>query len=168
MSTDKTAPLVIHGWTVFVHPLFLAQIEALILQVESLKQKDPAGYVKKNASKRLAAITKLAFDVIPQDPTRPEYRQGGTLGDAHKHWFRAKFFQQYRLFFRYHAAAKVLVFAWVNDDDSKRAYESSDDAYRVFRKMLEGGHPPDDWDMLLAEARAENASLRSLLAGIEE
>lgn len=168
MSTDKTAPLVMHGWTIFVHPLFLAQIEALILQVESLKQKDPVGYVKKNASKRLAAITKLAFDVIPQDPTRPEYRQGGTLGDAHKHWFRAKFFQQYRLFFRYHAAAKVLVFAWVNDDDSKRAYESSDDAYRVFRKMLEGGHPPDDWDMLLAEARAENASLRSLLAGIEE
>ena len=45
MSTDKTAPLVIHGWTLFVHPLFLAQIEALILQVESLKQKDPAGYV---------------------------------------------------------------------------------------------------------------------------
>ena len=168
MSTDKTAPLVIHGWTVFVHPLFLAQIEALILQVESLKQKDPVGYVKKNASKRLAAITKLAFDVIPQDPTRPEYRQGGTLGAAHKHWFRAKFFQQYRLFFRYHAAAKVLVFAWVNDDDSKRAYESSDDAYRVFRKMLEGGHPPDDWEMLLAEARAENARLRSLLAGIEE
>lgn len=168
MSTDKTAPLVIHGWTVFVHPLFLAQIEALLLQVESLKQKDPVGYVKKNASKRLAAITKLAFDVIPQDPTRPEYRQGGTLGDAHKHWFRAKFFQQYRLFFRYHAAAKVLVFAWVNDDDSKRAYESSDDAYRVFRKMLDGGHPPDDWEMLLAEARAENARLRSLLAGIEE
>ncbi|WP_298410916.1 type II toxin-antitoxin system YhaV family toxin [Janthinobacterium sp.] len=168
MSTDKTAPLVIHGWTLFVHPLFLAQIEALILQVESLKQKDPAGYVKKNASKRLAAITKLAFDVIPQDPTRPEYRQGGTLGDAHKHWFRAKFFQQYRLFFRYHAAAKVLVFAWVNDDDSKRAYESSDDAYRVFRKMLEGGHPPDDWDMLLAEARAEDARLRSLVAGTGE
>ena len=168
MSTDETAPLVIHGWTVFVHPLFLAQIEALILQVESLKQKDPAGYVKKNASKRLAAITKLAFDVIPQDPTRPEYRQGGTLGDAHKHWFRAKFFQQYRLFFRYHAAAKVLVFAWVNDDDSKRAYESSDDAYRVFRKMLEGGHPPDDWDMLLAEARAEDARLRSLVAGTGE
>ncbi|WP_219133254.1 type II toxin-antitoxin system YhaV family toxin [Janthinobacterium sp. UMAB-60] len=168
MSTDQTAPLVIHGWTVFVHPLFLAQIEALVLQLESLKQKDPVGYVKKNASKRLAAITKLAFDVIPQDPTRPEYRQGGTLGDAHKHWFRAKFFQQYRLFFRYHAAARVLVFAWVNDDDSKRAYESSDDAYRVFRKMLEGGCPPDDWDMLLAEARLEDARLRSLFAGTGE
>ena len=93
MSVSKPAPLVIHGWTVFAHPLFLAQIEALALQVETFKQKDPVGYVKKNASKRLAAITKLAFDVVLQDPARPEYRQGGTLVDDHKHWFRTKFFQ---------------------------------------------------------------------------
>jgi toxin YhaV len=130
MSSSKPVPLLIHGWTVFAHPQFLAQLEALAQQVEALKQKDPVGYVKKNATKRLAAITKLAFDVIPQDPTRSEYRQGNTLGDEHKHWFRAKFFQQYRLFFRYHAPSKVIVFAWVNDEDTKRAYDSSDDAYR--------------------------------------
>jgi toxin YhaV len=166
MSQGETVPLVIHGWTVFAHPLFLAQIEALAQQLEAFKQKDPAGYVKKIASKRLAAITKLAFDVIPQDPARPEYRQGGTLGDDHKHWFRAKFFQQYRLFFRYHAPSKVIVFAWVNDEDTKRAYESSDDAYRVFRKMLESGHPPDDWSQLLAEARAEGQRLQQLAADL--
>ena len=152
MITGEPAPLVVHGWTVFTHPLFRAQIETLAQQVEVLKQKDPTGYVKKNATKRLAAITKLAFDVIPQDPARPEYRQGGTLGDDHKHWFRAKFFQQYRLFFRYHAQAKVIVLAWVTEEDTKRAYESNDDAYRVFRKMLDNGQPPDDWDQLLAEA----------------
>lgn len=154
MNTSSPTPLVIHGWTVFAHPLFLAQLESLAGQVEALEQKDPVGYVKKNASKRLAAITKLAFDIVPQDPTRPEYRQGNTLGDEHKHWFRAKFFQQYRLFFRYHTASKLIVFAWVNDEDTKRAYESSDDAYRVFRKMLESGYPPGDWDQLLVEARA--------------
>lgn len=166
MSTGKTASLVIHGWTVFAHPLFLAQIEALAQQVEAFKQKDPDGYMKKNASKRLAAITKLAFDVIPQDPARSEYRQGGTLGNDHKHWFRAKFFQQYRLFFRYHAPGKVIVFAWVNDEDTKRAYEGSDDAYRVFRKMLESGHPPDDWSQLLAEARAEGQRLQHFAASV--
>ena len=90
--------------------------------------------------------------MIPQDPSRAEYRQGVTLGADGKHWFRAKFFQQYRLFFRYHAGAKVIVYAWVNDDDTKRANESSDDAYRVFRKMLETGQPPDDWDQLLNQA----------------
>ena len=165
MSAGQSTPLVIHGWTVFAHPLFLAQVEALARQVEAFKQKDPVGYVKKNASKRLAAIIKLAFDVIPQDPARPEYRQGNTLGDDYKHWFRAKFFQQYRLFFRYHASSKVIVLAWVNDQDTKRAYDSSDDAYRVFRKMLEGGHPPDDWDQLLAEARAEGLRLQQFAAG---
>ena len=166
MSSSKPAPLVIHGWTVFAHPLFLAQIEALVRQVAAFKQKDPVGYVKKNANKRLAAITKLAFDVIPQDPTRAEYRQGNTLGDDYKHWFRAKFFQQYRLFFRYHAPSKVIVLAWVNDEDAKRAYESGDDAYRVFRKMLDSGHPPDDWSQLLAQARAEGQRLQQFAASV--
>jgi len=160
MSAARAPSLVVHGWTGFAHPLFLAQIEVLAQQVEALRQKDPGGFAKKNASKRLAAIVKLAFDVIPQDPTRPEYRQGATLGDDHKHWLLAKFFQQYRLFFRYHAPSQLIVFAWVNDEDSKRAYGSSDDAYRVFRKMLEGGHPADDWNQLLAEAQAEGQRLQ--------
>jgi toxin YhaV len=34
---------------------------------------------------------------------------------------------QYRLFFRYHAPSKVIVFAWINDQDTKRADDSSDD-----------------------------------------
>ena len=147
------APWVVNGWSVFAHPLFFAQLQALTLQVEALQAKDPQGYLKKNATKRLAAIQRLAFEVIPQDPSRVEYRQGGTLGDEYKHWFRAKFFQQYRLFFRYHLQAKIIVLAWVNGEDTKRAYESSDDAYRVFRKMLESGHPPDDWDALLGQAK---------------
>lgn len=139
-------------WTLFAHPLFLRQLEALADQVQALKARDPVGYTQKNATKRLAAIYKLAFEVIPQDPTRVEFRQGNALGEAHKHWFRAKFFQQYRLCFRYHAQAKVIVLAWVNDEDTKRAYESNDDAYRVFRRMLDGGNPPSDWAALLTES----------------
>lgn len=166
MSAPNPTPFVIHGWTVFAHPLFISQIDALVEQVNVLKQKDPVGYLKKNASKRLAAITKLAFDVIPQDPARPEYRQGNTLGTEHKHWFRAKFFQQYRLFFRYHAPGKVIVLVWVNDEDTKRSYESSEDAYRVFRKMLESGHPPDDWDQLIAQARIQDFHSGMALAGL--
>ena len=45
----------------------------------------------------------IVFTKVPET-VRPEYRQGGTLGDDRKHWFRAKFFQQYRLFFRYRAS----------------------------------------------------------------
>jgi toxin YhaV len=153
MTAELNGPITVNGWTLYLHPLFRAQLESLQQQVEALKRKDPDGYHRRNATKRLAAIAKLAFEVIPQDPTRSEYRQGGTLGDQHKHWFRAKFFQQYRLFFRYHAASKIIVFAWVNDEDTKRAYESDDDAYRVFRKMLDRGNPPDDWDALVLAAK---------------
>lgn len=148
-------PSVIHGWTVLPHPLFSEQLEILTREVERLEYKDPLNFHKKRSAKRLTALKRLAFDIIPQDPTLPEYRQGNTLGAEYKHWFRAKFFQQYRLFFRYHAESRIIVLAWVNDDSTKRAYESERDAYRVFRKMLHSGHPPDDWDALLAEAMSE-------------
>ncbi|MEE3717004.1 type II toxin-antitoxin system YhaV family toxin [Tumidithrix elongata RA019] len=155
-------PLVINGWSIFAHALFLNQLEALITQVENLRQKYPQDYRKKNATKRLAAIAKLTFEVIPQDPTRSEYRQGTTLGDDYKHWFRAKFFQQYRLFFRYHLESKIIVFVWVNDENSKRAYESNTDAYRVFKKMLDSGNPPDDWEKLMEAAKSETYRLEKV------
>ncbi|WP_439650396.1 type II toxin-antitoxin system YhaV family toxin [Polynucleobacter brandtiae] len=155
MST-KPSPLIIAGWSIFAHPLFLDQVQVLTNEVASLKEKNPATYQNKNAAKRLAAILKLAYEVIPQDPTLPVYRQGNTLGEDHKHWLRAKFFAQYRLFFRYHEASKIIVYVWVNDENTKRAYESKDDAYRVFSKMLGKGHPPDDWETLLKESKTQS------------
>lgn len=163
MTEARRKPLCVHGWSVFAHPLFLDQLEALIDEVEALQKKDPVGYLRKNAAKRLGAIRRLAFDVIAQAPGSPVYRLGGILGAEHKHWFRAKFFQQYRLFFRYHASSKIIVLVWVNDDDCKRAYESSGDAYKIFRRMLGSGHPPDDWDQLLQEATAASDRLNSSL-----
>lgn len=157
MSKTKTEaavpPLQVNGWSLFAHALFLDQLDELIAQVEQYRVKDPNGYKQRNATKRLAAIARLAFDVIPQDPARAEYRQGTTLGDGYTHWLRAKFFQQYRLFFRYHRESRIIVYAWVNDEDTKRAYESATDAYQVLRRMLKRGRPPDDWSALLVEAK---------------
>jgi toxin YhaV len=155
--------IVINDWQIFAHGLFLDRVEELLVQVENLRQKYPDNYKQKNATKRLAAIYKLVFDVIPQDPTRSEYRQGTTLGDDYKHWFRAKFFQQYRLFFRYHQESKIVVFAWVNDENSKRAYDSKTDAYLVFQKMLQTGYPPDDWNQLLEESKIEIDRLEQII-----
>ena len=131
MSEPEPQPLVINEWTIFAHDLFLLQVEALLTQVANLRLKYPQDYHKKNATKRLAAIAKLAFDVIPQDPTLPVYRQGTTLGDDYKHWFLAQFFQQYRLFFRFHQESRIIVYAWVNDEDTKRAYNSNTDALLI-------------------------------------
>lgn len=159
-STEKA---IINGWTVFAHDQFLTQFESLLLEVDKLRERYPQHYQAKNATKRLEAITKLAFNVIPQDPTRDVYRQGGALGDENKHWFRAKFYQQYRLFFRYHLESKVIVFGWVNDPETKRAYDRKTDAYRGFKKMIERGSPPSNWDDLLRAAQAESDRLEKII-----
>ena len=165
MTKSKEAPLVIGGWAIFAHPLFIDQLTKLIEAVEEQKAKDPKGYVKKNAAKRLAAINKLVTENIPADPGAPEFRQGGTLGAENKHWFRAQFFQQYRLFFRFDSKAKIIVLGWVNDDKTKRAYDSKTDAYKVFAKMLKAGRPPDDWDVLLTEAQSKSGEIAKVLGG---
>lgn len=145
--------MVINGWSLFAHPMFLQELEYLEKQVAKLKKKDPENYKKKNITKRLAAINTLVFENIPKEPGAALYKQGGTLGDEHRHWYRAKFFQQYRLFFRFHTESKIIVYAWVNDEGNKRAYDSKTDAYKVFEKMLKNGNPPDGWDELLFEAK---------------
>lgn len=156
-----------NGWTIFAHPCFLAQLEDLIQKVEDLRQRLPNDYKKKNATKRLAAILQLMTEKIPSDPSDPEFRQGDTLGDDNQHWFRAKFYQQYRLFFRYNGDAKIIVLAWVNDDGTLRAYDSKTDAYKVFGRMLADGNPPGDWNDLLKAAREEKERLDRVVAAVD-
>lgn len=146
------SPLVVNGWTLLFHPCLLDQIEALVAQVEKARAKDPAGYRRKRSAVLLAAISRIIFELVPQDPANPAYRQGDTLGKAHRHWLRVSFYQQYRLFFRYRQAERVIAYAWVNDESTLRAYESADDAYRTFARMLARGRPPDDWLALVNEA----------------
>jgi len=156
----------VNGWTLVAHPQFLGQAAGIAAEVARARKKDLTGYRGKNAAKRLKAILTLALVTIPQDPSRPEYRQGDTLGKDYTHWCRAKFFQQYRLFFRYDSSTRVIVYAWVNDEDTRRAYGSSDDAYRVFGKMLAKGNPPDDWGALM-NATEQIGGLRALAADVD-
>lgn len=144
----------VDGWELFVHPLLLDQLEKLTTAVEKLKAKKPDEYQSSANFKLLAALYELMFVTIPGDPTRHEYRQGNTLGSDYKHWFRAKFGgQRFRLFFRFDTKQMVIIYAWVNDEDTKRTYGSKNDAYAVFRKMLDKGNPPDDWAALLKTAK---------------
>jgi toxin YhaV len=147
-----------NGWHLFAHPLFLAQLEKLTVAVEKLQQRDLVGYQTTANAKLLAALRQLVFETIPSDPTRADYRQGGTLGRDRKHWFRAKFGNgRFRLFFRFDSKAKIIIFASVNDETTLRTYGSNTDAYAVFRKMLDEGNPPDSWSALLDASKGDPA-----------
>jgi toxin YhaV len=144
---------VIHGWTIRAHPLLLDQLEKLTVAVDELRLRKPDDFQDSANAKLLAALSELIFDKVPLDPSSSSYRQGKTLGTNRKHWFRAKFGNgRFRLFFRYSSSARVIIFAWVNDENSLRTYGSKTDAYAVFKGMLDSGNPPDDWDSLLQAA----------------
>lgn len=140
----------VNGWLILAHPLLISQLEKLTAAVEREREKNPDSIERHANFKLLSALRYLIFEKVPTDPTLPEYRQGNTLGDGRKHWFRAKFGnQRFRLFFRYSRTEKTIIFAWVNDAETLRSYGSRTDAYAVFRRMLDEGNPPESWDALM-------------------
>lgn len=148
----------VNGWTLFFHPTFTDQVERLAVAVERARAKHPETVSTTADFKLLAALRKLVIETIPADPTRPEYRQGNTLGAGRKHWFRAKFGgQRFRLFFRFDTRSKIIIYAWVNDSTTLRSYGAKTDAYAVFGSMLTAGNPPDSWSDLLDAASGAGA-----------
>ena len=140
-----------NGWKLFQHPAFRVQFEALVEDVEKLRAALPRGNFEQHAKVRLLArIRKLILDDIPTDPGAKAYEQGNTLGTARRHWRRAKFNQRFRLFFRFQSKARIIVYAWMNDERTLRARGSKSDVYAAFGRRLESGDPPDDWDDLLS------------------
>lgn len=151
MEKAEEEPLVINGWTIRQHPAFESQVVALTKEVVALKAKD-SDYRESEAAKHLAAIRKLMFETIPADPASPSFEMGKTLSKEYTGWYRAKFYQQYRLFFRYSTADETIIYGWVNDKTSKRAYGKKTDAYKEFQKRLGKGKPPTTWEELKRES----------------
>ena len=127
--------LEVNGWKLYAHPLLIDQLGKLAAAVALECAKHPKTWKNVANAKLLAALRQLLFETVPQDPTRAEYRQGKTLGEGRKHWFRVKFGNgRFRLFFRYSSTQKTIIFAWVNDQETLRTYGAKTDAYAVFRK----------------------------------
>lgn len=130
------------------------QLEKLVAAVERDKTHDPDNFAKKANAKLLKSISTLATERIPQDPTDKRYRLGDTLGEDYKHWFRDKFGGgRFRLFFRYDSKSKVIIYAWINDQNTLRTYGAKSDAYAVFSTMLSEGNPPDSWNALVTSCK---------------
>ena len=145
-----------HGWSLLFHACLSEQLQRLHAAAEHAQQQDPKGF-ESNANVRLfTALSKLIFDAVPSDPGREEYRQGNTIGPAFRHWRRAKVGRRFRLFFRYDSKTRFIVFAWVNDENTLRSSGGKRDPYAVFQRMLERGHPPDDWEALMAASQSES------------
>lgn len=144
-----------HGWVLLFHDCVVEQLQKLRAAAERARRRDPEGYRSNANVKLFRALAHAILEAVPGDPGRDEYRQGNTLGPAHRHWRRVRIGRRFRLFFRYDSRSRTIVFAWVNDEQTLRSSGSKSDPYAVFEKMLRRGNPPDDWERLVAVSRTD-------------
>ena len=144
-----------HGWTLLFHDCLNEQLRKLHDAVQRAQRSDPAGFASNANVKLFYTLSRLMLEVIPQDPSREEYRHGSTLGPRYRHWRRARIGRRFRLFFRYDTRAKVIVYVWVNDQSTLRSSGSRTDPYTIFARMLARGNPPDDWASLMTASRQD-------------
>lgn len=138
------------GWALAGDKHFYERYNELLRAVEAEKARLQGGEPNSLEAKLLFAVTELVYKKVPADPMNRYFMLGNTLGPAFRSWRRVKFFQQYRLFYRFHSGRKIIIYSWFNDDSTLRAYGSKTDAYKEFAKMLEAGDPPTDFDELIA------------------
>jgi len=144
-----------HGWTLLFHECVTGQLQRLHAAVQRAQAKDLQGFEHHANVKLSRALSQLMMEAIPSDPARAEYRQGNTLGGAYRHWRRAKIGRRFHLFFRYDERAKIIVYAWVNDEQTLCSSGSQSDPYTVFEKMHGRDNPPDDWKLRVQASKQD-------------
>ncbi|MBI3523178.1 MAG: type II toxin-antitoxin system YhaV family toxin [Betaproteobacteria bacterium] len=142
-----------NGWQIWFGELFDVRWRTLRDRVKHLRAAlDKRHFASHPEVKLFAALVHIVHETVPRDPEHSDFRLGKTLGARFTGWRRVKQHglpDRMRLFFKFSSAHKVIVFAWLNDADTLRKDGASSDPYAVFRRMLEAGNPPDDFNELL-------------------
>jgi toxin YhaV len=142
-----------NGWQIYVWEGFRQTWTRLRAEVERLRAKDPANYRQHPTTIFLRDLRDIVLSQVPSNPDHKRYRLGKTLGAAYRHWRRVKFRGRFRLFFRYSSSHRVILFVWLNDENTLRKAGSRTDVYAVFQSMLERKQPPTSWNDLLAACK---------------
>jgi toxin YhaV len=158
--------MVVNGWTLLFHEAIIGQWRNLADASARARKANAKNFRSNSNVKLLAALAKLILQAIPADPGRPEHRLGNTLGAEYRHWFRAKFFGRFRVFFRYDSHARIIVYIWVNDERSLQQRGGKNDPYEVFRRTLASDNPPNQWaDLVKSSGALPGELLSSMTAG---
>lgn len=143
-----------NGWHLYRHRLFAERLNALEEAVASLFASDPVGYKQHPQTKLMASVFKAINETVPANPANPVFRLGHTLGEDYAHWKRVKkgMPQRYRLFFRFASSPlPLIVYVWLNDEDTLRKVGAKTDVYVRFRAMLERGEVPSTIEELIRD-----------------
>ena len=151
-----------NGWQLFQFKPFAQRLQALTQDVVRLAQADPTGYKQHPKTKLLAPVYRSMTVTVPTKPADPVFLLGHSLGKTHGNWRRVKkgLPQRYRLFFMFASnPLAVVIYAWLNDEDTLRKEGSRTDVYEVFKRMLERGEVPSTINELIEGSIVERDKL---------
>jgi toxin YhaV len=149
-ASPQQPALIIGGWRFLAWPAFDMRWTALIRAVTKQRAAEPDRAPSSPEAKLLAALVHVLRDRVARDPNAKDFRLRKDLGA----WRRVKFLGRLRLFYRFSSRHRIIVLAWLNDENTLRKEGSSTDPYVVFSRMLSSGEIPSDWDALVAGSKA--------------
>ena len=147
------------GWSLWFTELFDTRWRQLRARVKQLKATlDEPAFNAHPDVKLFAALVNIVRERVPADPDAPQFLLGNTLGAQHRGWRRVKgngLPSRMRVFFKFSASKRVIVYAWLNDARTLRKQGDGTDVYTVFQGMLKAGNPPDNFDALMEQASSD-------------
>lgn len=140
-------PIICYGWKIYYHPLFSAQRDDYIKEIDRLKIRlSESEFNQHQKVKFYKKLTSIIEYRIPINPLANNFKLGNDLQDYCRHkWDR------YRLFFKVFEPEKAIFILWLGlrkDGDKK-------DAYAIFTKRVLAGFFVESFGELLKECHPE-------------
>jgi len=124
-------------YLLLAHPLYNLRIQSLKEQLKKLKVSLPPEVYKQHEIVKMASrLYKATFDIIPEDPSCPEYFLKGQLKKFRQYKQGLK---RYRLFFTFSQSPPIIIYLYINDEKHLRKEGSKNDPYEQFLKLVNSG-----------------------------
>ncbi len=107
-----------HGWTLLFHDRVIEQLRGLQARAECAKQDDRQGCEGYANLGLFHTLSRLILEVVPSNPSRDAYVPDNMQGQIGGHWRRVEIGRSFQLFFRYDSKARVIVFAWIHEEQA--------------------------------------------------
>lgn len=127
------------------HEFYCLRISRLKERVKELRNNlDDEDFKQHEIVKFACRIRKADQEIIPHDPTRPEYRLKAELRKYRRY---KQGLQRYRLFFCFSNQPKLILYLYLNSEKNLRKSKDKHDPYEQFKKFVRRGdvsHNPDN------------------------
>lgn len=120
-----------------VHEFYRERVELLKQRVAKLKRTlSEKDFLQHEVVKLAFRIRRATFEVIPDDPDKPEYKLKGPLKKYRRY---KQGLNRYRLMYFFSEQPPIIVYLYINDEKHLRKDGDKNDPYQEFSRLVDKG-----------------------------